>query len=158
MKLNYVIIPLITILVAFAGSQLTQSGLKKWYKTLKLPSLAPDGSIIGAVWTAIYILAAISALIVWNSSAILHDDPIFSVIVSMLFINAVINVSWSFLFFSLHMIEWAGITSAALGLSVLALIMLIFPISVLAAVLLVPYLVWVCFATYLNYLIWDLNK
>lgn len=158
MKFNYVIIPLIVILVAYAGKQFSEAGLKKWYKSLKLPAITPDGSIIGAVWTAIYILAAISALIVWNSSMILHDDPVFDVIVSMLFINAVMNVAWNFLFFTLHMIGMSGITSVALGLSVLALILLIYPISALAAILLVPYLVWVCFATYLNYLIWDLNK
>jgi len=72
-------------------------------------------------------------------------------------INAFINVFWSYLFFVLHMTGYAAIDSMALALSVLSLIIFIYPISMLAAVLLVPYFVWVLIATYLNYSIWKLN-
>ena len=89
------------------------------------------------------LVQTISALIVWNSSAITHDESLFVMIFLMFGINAVMNIFWTFIFFNLHMIGMAVWESAALGLSVLALVMLIFPISVVASVLLVPYLVWV---------------
>ena len=158
MKLNYIIIPLLTFLVAACGRGFTQSGMRTWYKRLKLPEIAPDGRVIGTVWTGIFILTAFAALLVWNSNNIVQDEPLFYLIFGLFCINAMMNVFWSFIFFKLHMIGLAVWESVALGLSVLALILLIFPISSLAAVLLVPYLVWVGFATYLNYTIWRLNK
>lgn len=158
MKLNYILIPLISVLVSVCGTAFTQTGLRTWYKKLKLPDMAPDGRFIGKVWTGIYVLTTISVLIVWNTTAILHDDPMYYYIFALFIFNALMNVFWSFIFFTLHMIGLAAIESAALGFSVLALILVIFPISALAAALLVPYLAWVCFATYLNYGIWQLNK
>lgn len=158
MKLNYIIIPLITVAVSVSGRWFAQAGLRNWYKKLKLPDTVPDGRVIGAVWTVIFILSAISALIVWNSNRILHEDSLFVYIFGFFILNAVMNIFWNFLFFALHMLALAVIQSAALGLSVLVLMLFIFPISSLAAALLVPYFVWVCFATYLNYSIWQLNK
>ena len=158
MKLNFIIIPLVTVIVLVSGSAFSRVGIKHWYKKLELPDIAPQGQVIGIVWTVIFILATISALIVWNSSAISHNESLLVIIFLLFGINAVMNIFWSFIFFGLHMIGLAVWQSAALGLSVLALILLIFPILSLAAVLLVPYLVWVGFATYLNYTIWQLNK
>ncbi|MBW3016168.1 tryptophan-rich sensory protein [Candidatus Woesearchaeota archaeon] len=154
MKLNYFIIPLITVLVAVVGSFLT-SGDMVWYKTLKLPSIAPPGWFIGLVWNVIFILATISALIVWNTMQ-KHDN--FSIIIGLFVVNALLNVFWSFLFFNQHLILPAVFDAGLLGLSVYALIFFIWRFSPLAAGLLIPYAVWVTFATYLNYLIWLLNR
>ncbi len=98
MHLSYILIPLVTILVAFAGGQLTMRSVKTWYKTIRKPTWTPPGAVIGAVWTVLYILAALSALIVWN----LPLAPV-SAMVTMLFIlNAAVNVLWSYVFFYLH--------------------------------------------------------
>lgn len=158
MKFNYIFIPLITVLIWVSGSSFTQIGLKKWYKKLKLPDIAPDGRFIGMIWTAIFIMATISALIVWNSTAILHDDPMYFYIFALFILNALMNIFFSFIFFTLHMIAIAVWEALALSLSVLALILVVYPISALAAALLVPYFAWVCFITYLTYGIWQLNK
>lgn len=154
MKLNYFIIPLITVLAALSGSWLTSSGMS-WYKKIIIPSLAPSGSIIGAVWTIIFILSAISALIVWNKSP--HDGR-FWWIIGIFILNAILNVLWSYLFFNRHLIGSAILEAAALGVTACILIVLIRPISQGASLLLVPYAGWTIFATYLNYLIWNLNK
>lgn len=66
MKLNYLVIPLITVIVAVSGSSFTNQGLNSWYNTLKLPLIAPPGWFIGLIWTIIYILATVSAIILWN--------------------------------------------------------------------------------------------
>lgn len=154
MKLNYIVIPLITFLTALSGSLLTSGGMK-WYKSIKLPSWTPAGSVIGAVWTILFILAAICALIVWNKFP--HDGR-WQLIVAIFILNAILNVFWSFLFFNQHWLGVAAFESAALGLSVLALVILIWPGSVLAASLLIPYAAWVGFATFLTYTVWTLNK
>ncbi len=154
MKLNYLIIPLITFLVSVTGSRLTSGGMD-WYKTIKLPAWTPPGSVIGFVWTTIFILSTISALIVWNKFS---RNKRFAWIIGLFLINAGLNVLWSFLFFNQHLIGWSVIEAGLLGLSVIGLIILIGPISRLAAWLLAPYAAWVSFATYLTYIIWTLNK
>lgn len=55
MKLNYFLIPVFVLIVALTGSYFTNTGMNQWYKTIKLPSLPPPGSIIGAVWTTLFI-------------------------------------------------------------------------------------------------------
>ena len=154
MKLNYLIIPLITLLVSLLGSWLTSGGME-WYQKIKLPAWTPAGSVIGFAWTTIFILSTISALLVWNK---FPRDKRFVWVIGLFFINAGLNIFWSWLFFNQHLIGWAAIEAALLGLSVVGLIILIGPISRLATWLLVPYAAWVAFATYLTYLIWTLNR
>lgn len=154
MKPNFIIIPLITIGVASLGSWLTQKGME-WYQNLKLPSFTPAGSVIGTVWTVIFVLVTISALIVWNR---LVTEKNFGIIIIIFLVNALLNIGWSYLFFNLNYIGPAVLEAGFLGLSVLALIILIWPYSAPAAILLLPYLGWVGFATYLTYSVWLLNK
>lgn len=154
MKINYFLIPLIVLLVSFLGGQITGSGMD-WYKTIKLPSWTPPGWVIGLVWTFIFILCAISVILFWN----LQPKPIyFYWIIGLFILNAIFNIFWSYLFFGQHLIGLAVIEAFLLGLSVLALILLIWPFSLLVASLLIPYCGWVFFATYLTYNIWLLNK
>ena len=153
MKINYFIIPLITLIVALSGSFLTKRGMG-WYETLNLPEIAPPGSIIGLVWTIIFILATISALIFWNKTP---RDPRFNAIVIFFLINAVLNIFWSYLFFNQHQILASVIEMIILDITVIVLILLLWPISKLASYLLMPYAAWVAFATYLAYRILLLN-
>jgi tryptophan-rich sensory protein len=152
-KMNYIVIPLITILTAAVGSWLTSKGMG-WYQTIKLPPWTPPGSAIGSVWTTIFILSAVSALIVWNKAP---RDARFCWIIAIFIANAILNVFWSFLFFNQHLFGQAVIEAAVLGISVAALVVLIWPVSRLASLLLAPYFAWVTFATYLAYVIWTIN-
>ena len=154
MKLNYFVIPLIVLAVAWLGGQLIGSGMT-WYRTIKLPSFTPPGSIIGLVWTIVFILSAISAIIFWNKTA---ADNRFYWIIAIFIANAILNIAWSYLFFNQHLLGLATIEAAILDLSVIALIILLWPISKISAGLLVPYAGWAAFATYLTYLVWSLNK
>lgn len=153
-KLNYLIIPLITIVTALTGSWFTSVGMW-WYATIRLPGWTPPGSVIGAVWTVIFLLATVSVLLVWNK--ISHKNPKFDLIVVGFLLNALLNIFWSDLFFYQHQIGPAVIEAAVLGLSVLGLIILIYPLSQRAAWLLAPYALWVIFATYLTFSVWRLN-
>ncbi|MFA5358433.1 MAG: TspO/MBR family protein [Patescibacteria group bacterium] len=153
MKPNYLIIPLFTIIVAWAGSAVTSNGMS-WYKTINLPSWTPPGSVIGAVWTAIFLLATIAAILVWNG----HHGSRVWLIFSIFVINAILNIFWSYLFFGQHFLAAAIWEAGVLGLSVVALIVLIWPLTKAASILLMPYAGWVAFATYLTYKVWLLNK
>ena len=171
MKSNYIIIPLAVLFAALTGSNVTSNGME-WYATINLPSFTPSGATIGSVWTVIFILAAVSALIVWNNKPGLMSivkgwiglgsdlpAPLRRRFIMMVFVlNAVLNVLWSVIFFGAHNIGVAVVEAAVLGASVVILMVLIWPVSKLASWLLAPYAVWVGFATYLTYCVWVLNK
>jgi translocator protein len=154
MKPNYILIPLIVLATAFIGGQLT-TATSDWYRTLPKPTWTPPGSVIGTVWTIIFILSAIAALIVWNTAA---RGGNFTWIVGLLIANAFLNVLWSFLFFQAHLIGLATVESALLCLSVVALIILTWPLSRIAASLFIPYAAWTAFATYLVGNVWSMNR
>ncbi len=155
MYLSYFIIPIVAVLVSAIGGRLTTSSVRTWYKTIRKPRWTPPGSVIGAVWTVLYILAALSALLVWN----LPDGaPVPLAVASLFVLNAVVNVAWSWVFFSRHRIGPAIWVCLFLDLTIVLLIWLIAPLSPLAAWLLVPYAIWVTFASYLNYRVWAMNQ
>ena len=154
MHLSYILIPLVTILVAYIGGRLTSSSVKTWYVGLRKPSWTPPGSVIGAVWTVLYILAAISALVVWNLPA----APVPVLVATLFILNATVNVFWSYIFFYLHRPGPAIWVCLFLDLTIVLLIQFIAPLSLLAAWLLVPYAAWVSFASYLNYRVWAMNR
>jgi len=151
--MHNIAIPFITLLVGIAGHSLTQSGME-WYKTVKRPRWTPSGGTIGIVWTTIYVFAAISALLVWN----LYADKA-GIAVSMLFVaNAALNLGWSYIFFVRHDFGLAVIEMCLLNLTNLILMYIIWPLSLYAALLLLPYFIWVCFATYLSVIIRKMNR
>jgi benzodiazapine receptor len=153
MKLNYVIIPLVVVITSLIGGSFTSRGME-WYATIKLPSWTPPGSVIGTVWTVIYLLTMVSALITWNR---IPKDSIFYAVALTFIINAILNAGWSLVFFRMHKIGLAVSVAALLELSVLVLIFLLWNKSKLASALLFPYAGWVIFATYLNTVIWRMN-
>lgn len=150
MKLNYIIIPLIVFLTAFLGSFFTERGMS-WYETLELPSFTPPGFVISIVWTVIFFLSLISALLFWNKAKKRKR-------IALLFLlNAFLNLLWSFVFFNQHLIFLSILEMILLNITTLLLIYLLIPVSKLASALLVPYFLWVGFATYLAYSIHLLN-
>lgn len=153
MKPNYVIIPFITIVVASIGSFLTSRGMG-WYQTIALPSWTPPGVVIGAVWTVLFILATTSLLIVWNK---IERTWVFRHIIRFFILNAILNVLWSAAFFFGHLFGIAVFDAAVLCLTTVILTALIWRFSRTAALLLVPYVAWTAFATYLSYSILVLN-
>ncbi|MDD2646946.1 MAG: tryptophan-rich sensory protein [Patescibacteria group bacterium] len=155
MKKGQVVIFLLTIIVALTGSVITDLGMN-WYGMINLPNFTPPGAMIGLVWTLIFILAMVSAMIIWRRK---EFSRIYRQQIMILFgVNAFLNIFWSFLFFSAHSLYFSIWEAGLLGLSVLALIISIWPKSKTAASLLIPYFLWVSFATYLTYSVWLLNK
>jgi len=153
MKLNYLIIPLITLGVAYLGRFVTAGGMD-WYETLTLPTFAPPGTIIGIVWSVIYVLTTLAVILVWNR---LLRGKFFWLVMILFAFNAYVNFLWSYLFFGLNDIGSAFYDALLIFGSVVALIVLLWSKLRRASYLLIPYAVWVGFASFLNYIIWTLN-
>lgn len=141
------------IAVAVAGARLTD--LSPWYFALKRPSWQPSDWLFGPVWTVILTLASISLYLSWRNA----PDTGSRVMIAALFVaNGIANVVWSPLFFKLRRPDWALWEVPLLWLSILLPIVLLYPISRTASLLLVPYLAWVSFAAFLNLTIVRLNR
>ncbi|MFH1188609.1 MAG: TspO/MBR family protein [bacterium] len=153
MKRHYFVICSIAFLTAMIGRYITSAGMG-WYKTLILPSWTPQGWIISSVWIFIFILTTISAIIVWDKRS---GSTRFFFVIFLFCMNAVFNIMWSHIFFGKHFLDIATFEAAILGLITLTLMVLLWPISRKAAFLLLPYVGWVVFATYLTYTVWQLN-
>lgn len=141
------------ILVAGAGTTITELG--PWYRSLEQPDWAPPDWAFGVVWTTIFLLAAISAVTGWRKAP---TQDAASAMVGLFAFNGFLNLLWSFLFFKLQRPDWALIEVGFLWLSIAVLIVTLRRYSLLAAVLLVPYLIWVSVAAALNYEIVQLNQ
>jgi translocator protein len=158
--------------VGIVGSFFTVSAIPNWYSTLVKPALNPPSWVFGPVWTTLYALMGIAAFLVWSSYAKASEDKKRGIKIALgifgiqLFLNAI----WSIIFFGLNSPGWALIDIVFLWLAIVWTIAVFYKISPhssswrtteghgkLAAYLLVPYLLWVSFATYLNYAIWTLN-
>lgn len=149
---SLIVAGLVAILVTAAGGLLTEIG--PWYRALRKPRWQPPDWLFGPAWTLILGLAAWSASIAWDAA---RPEQRLAV-VAVFLTNAVFHVLWSPLFFKLRRPDWALIEVPFLWLSVLAAMIVIAPISPFASALLTPYLLWVGFASWLNYTIVRLNR
>jgi benzodiazapine receptor len=135
-----------------AGGALTK--IDSWYRNLRKPSWQPPDWLFGPVWTIIIGLSAWASVIAWHHAT----TAVAQWLVAGLFaVNVVFNVCWSYLFFFIKRPDIALREVVGLWLSILALIVTLAGLSPFAAGLLVPYLVWVSFAAYLNLTIVRLN-
>ncbi len=140
--------------LAVGGLGAAVTTLSPWYYGLVKPSWQPPDWLFGTVWTTIFALAAIAGVLAWNAAP---DGRFRALMLAGFAINGTLNVLWSVLFFDLHRPDWALMEVGFLFLSVLALIVLLGRVSVTAGALLVPYLAWVGFASFLNLTIVRLN-
>lgn len=136
--------------VGALGSFATTPEIPKWYATLRKPAWNPPNWLFGPVWTTLYAMMAVAAWLVWKRTAWSMGLTLFS-------IQLALNLAWSFIFFKFHSQGLALIDIVLLWLAILATTIKFAAVSPLAAGLLVPYLLWVTFATVLNFTIWKLN-
>jgi translocator protein len=141
-------------LAGVIGSFFTVSAIPNWYSTLVKPALSPPSWVFGPAWTTLYALMGIAAFLVWKYGWERKDvKTALGIFGIQLFLNAI----WSIIFFGLQSPGWALVEIALLWFAIVWTIAVFYKISKPAAYLLVPYLLWVSFATYLNYAIWTLN-
>jgi|SRR3989344_5693930 len=145
---------LVCQLAGVVGSIFTTPAIGGWYATLQKPALAPPNWVFAPVWISLFTLMGIAAFLVWQKGLARVDVKI---ALGIFLFQLTLNTLWSFLFFGLQNPAAAMIEIVVLWLAILVTIVSFFRISQLAAYLLVPYILWVSFAAYLNYLLWTLN-
>lgn len=147
MKWKVLIVSLVIVYIAaFIGSQFTI--IDEWYESIK-PEITPPNYIFPIVWNILFFLIALSLYFAWVNGKKKEKSEIALVFGA----NLLLNILWSFLFFYLQNPFAAFIEIFFLWFSILAMIFVTWKINKVSAYLLVPYLLWVSFASVLNYLI-----
>jgi benzodiazapine receptor len=146
---------LICELAGIAGSLFTAPAIAGWYAGLTKPAFNPPNWLFAPVWTSLYALMGLAAWLVYDKGA-RRDDVKRALFVFV--VQLILNVLWSIMFFGAHQILGAFVIIVALWTLILGMILRFLKISKAAAYLLVPYLLWVSFATVLNASLYVLNR
>jgi len=141
-------------LAGVIGSVFTASSVTTWYTTLEKPWFTPPGSVISVAWITLFALMGLSLFLIWQKEIISTNAKI---AVGVFASQLLVNILWSYAFFGLQSPLAAFIVIVVLWLLILQCIIRFWSISKNAAMLLVPYILWVSFAAFLNYTIWRLN-
>jgi len=144
---------LLSQLAGIIGSTATMSAIPTWYVTLNKPSFNPPNWIFGPVWITLYTMMGIALYLVWVKKQTKETKITKNLFLAHLLVNAL----WSLVFFGLKRLDLAFIVIIALWWIIIYLIEMFKKIDKKASYLLVPYLLWVTFASVLNYAIWQLN-
>ena len=141
--------------VAAVGARVTAGSVNDWYPTLIKPALTPPSWVFPIVWNLLYFLMALAAWLVWlKAGSLLNAGAPLSLFGSLL----MLNLGWSVLFFGLHASGIALAEVSVLLVMIAITTLIFFRHSTLAGILMLPYLAWVGFATYLNAGVWLLNS
>ncbi|MDH0170042.1 tryptophan-rich sensory protein [Stenotrophomonas sp. GD04145] len=142
----------LTFVAAALGARASISA-SDFYSTLSLPAWAPPAGLFGPVWTVLYALMAVAAWLVWREK---ERRPNMVALV-LYVVQLAANTAWSWLFFGWKQGALAFVDILALLALIIATVIAFARIRTLAAILLLPYLLWVGFAAVLNYAVWQAN-
>jgi tryptophan-rich sensory protein len=123
-----------------------------FYQGLVRPSWAPPAKVFGPVWSVLYLMMGISSWLIWRTRDLRSALPL-----TLYVVQLAANALWSWLFFAWHQGQWAFVEILVLWGLIVATTISFWRIRSLAGVLLLPYLLWVSFASGLAYNVWRLN-
>jgi benzodiazapine receptor len=135
------------------GAAVTATSVESWYAGLVKPSFNPPDEVFGPVWTILYILMGVAAWRVWRSA----DRDTTRGPLTLFALQLALNLGWTVAFFGLQKIGAAVATIVVLDVAVLVTTLAFRTVDRPAALMMVPYLAWVVFATVLNVAIWRVN-
>jgi len=149
--------PVCVLIFGMVGGLITSKKIPTWYKYLVKPKYNPPNWIFAPVWTTLYLMIGFSGYF-----AYVQDDTGFSTEKKegwiCYFIQLILNFLWTPLFFGLNWMFVAGIEIMIMDIFIILNIIFFSEISLLSGLLLVPYFMWVSFATYLNWALWHHNR
>lgn len=151
--ISFVIFILLCLIVEIIGGLWTKETVSTWYPTINKPSWTPPGWIFGPVWSCLYIMIAVSGWLIYRAEYSRKRTVALMLYGSQLALNFI----WSFLFFSLRSPILGLFDIILLCLLIILTIIKAWSVRPLASLLLIPYLIWVMYATTLNAGIWLLN-
>jgi tryptophan-rich sensory protein len=144
------------LVVSFAASAVgafASMQAKSFYSQLAQPAWAPPPWIFGPVWTVLYVMMALAAWLVWRSGGFRTNR----IALSLFLVQLALNALWSWVFFAWHFGALAFADIVLLWVLIVATLVFFWRVRPLAGALLIPYLLWVSFASALNYALWQLN-
>ncbi|MEA1925512.1 MAG: TspO/MBR family protein [Candidatus Altiarchaeota archaeon] len=144
----------VSLMAGAIGSISTSDAIPTWYATLEKPELTPPGWVFAPIWAVLYILMGLAAYIVWKEG--LHKLEVKTAL-TLYTTQLTLNVLWSILFFGLRNPLYALFDISALLILLILTAKQFREINKNAALLLMPYLLWVLYAAFLNLNIWLLN-
>ncbi len=150
--LPYVIAILIALGVGGLGALLTMNSMDI-YTELNQPPLSPPGFLFPIVWTVLYTLMGVSSALIYTSNDLEKNDAL-----KIYGFQLIVNFLWTLIFFNMRQFLFAFVWLVLLDILVIVMIVKFHKISPTAAWLQIPYLLWILFATYLNFGIFLLNK
>jgi benzodiazapine receptor len=136
--------------VSVLGGRATLPAIVEWYPALRKPSWTPPRWVFGPVWTLLYPMVAVAGWLAWREGRARFGSLLY-------LLQLALNAAWPWLFFAQRRPDLALACVAGLCVAVVATMASFWRVSRGAAILLVPYLVWVGFAAALTYAIWRLN-
>ncbi|MFH1387532.1 MAG: TspO/MBR family protein [bacterium] len=146
---------LLCLLVGVIGSFSTAANIPNWYAFLNKPFFTPPNWLFGPAWTLLYILMGIAAYLIWKDGLDKKaNQQALGIFAAQLFFNAI----WTPIFFGWHQLFIAFIVIVVLWCFILWTIIRFSRISNIAGWLLAPYILWVTFASALNFGVWWLNR
>lgn len=146
---------IVSELIGSSGSIFTFPAINDWYQFVNKSPLTPPNYIFAPVWTILFLMMGISSYLIFRERK--NDKSVNSALI-LFAVQFILNILWSILFFGLKAPLFAFIEIIFLWLFILMTILSFIKINKLAGYLLVPYIVWVSFASYLNLMVYLLNK
>lgn len=147
---------ILPVMVGWVSSYFTASSVKTWFVTLKKPVFNPPAWLFAPVWTTLYILMGVAFYLIWKNNIAKYDLKKKAIV--FYFVQLLFNFFWSVIFFYARQPGWAFAEILILLLMICVTTFYFYKISKTAGWLMVPYILWVCFAAVLNYSIWQLNS
>ncbi len=142
-------------LAGIIGALFNQPSIKTWYTGLSKPLFTPPNWVFGPVWVILFLIMGVSLYISWKTPA--SSNLKYAAMIAFT-VQLILNTSWSYFFFYLQNPLYGLIEISILWVFILVTIFLFYKIRPVAGLLLIPYFLWVTFATLLTFSIWNINK
>jgi len=149
--LSFILFGLITYSASVIGGLVTVGFKEPWYSLINKPTFNPPSWVFAPVWTTLYLMMTIAIWLFWHS----RNREMSTIYIY--FIHIVFNATWSIVFFGLHQILLALIVLIGLILIIIILMLRFKRVNIVSYYLMIPYLLWCCYALVLNFNIFLLN-
>ncbi|MFH1651601.1 MAG: TspO/MBR family protein [Chloroflexota bacterium] len=144
----------VCLMAGAVGSIFTTPSIPTWYASLQKPFFNPPGELFAPVWTLLYLLMGLAAFFVWREGL---SSRRVRVALALFLGQLALNILWSGAFFGMRSTLFGLIVIIPLWLAILVTMVLFFRVRGLSGWLMLPYLLWVTFASVLNIALWQLN-
>jgi len=141
------------VAIGSAIGSLTKPAITIWYSSLIRSSLTPPNYVFPFVWTILYSMIGAGGWLIWHAQLF----PTLNIIKTLYVAQLILNWSWPFSFFVYHLTGLSLIILGIMNILVGALIILAYREMRAVSLIMIPYLCWIAFASYLNFYIWHYN-